>query len=124
MGNHQRRGRPLGKKKRVEHHGRQVLRSPSPIQPALVEDLQQTDSEEDCGKDWDPHAGTKPSPLDGDAPDEDWDPEDDADGIWSEAFNVRMVNMVSDLQDDDLRDREWKPWPEQEKKQGHFTINP
>jgi hypothetical protein len=79
MGNHKRRGRPLSKKRRAEHQGRKVLHSPS---PALAEDLQQTDSEEDDGEDWDPHAGTKPSPLDGEALDEDWDPEDDADGIF------------------------------------------
>lgn len=65
-----------------------LLCSLSPGQPALVKYLQQTDSEEDYGKDWDPHAGTKPSPLDGEASDEEWDPEDDADGIGSGAFNI------------------------------------
>ena len=123
MGSHQRRGRPPGKKKRPEHRERQELPSLSPVRPALAENLQETDLEDDYGEDgWDPHAGTKPSPLDGEASDECWGPEDDREDIEDGALNIRMVNMISKLQDDDLRDREWRPKQAQKKKQGQSSI--
>ncbi|KAF8267563.1 hypothetical protein EI94DRAFT_1801468 [Lactarius quietus] len=108
MDRHRRCGHPLGKKKKTE---RQVHHSLSSDTPALAKDLQETDSDDDdYGEDkWDPHAGTKPSPLDGEASDEQWDPEDEVEDIADEAFNGQMVKMISDLQDDDLRDLEWKP---------------
>jgi hypothetical protein len=55
-----------------------------------------------CEDQWDPHAGTKPSPLDGEASDEQWDPGDEVEDVESEVFNDRMVKMISDLRDDDL----------------------
>ena len=117
MGNHRRRSRLLGKKRKEKHKERQALHSPSPDSLALAEDLQETDSEDDYGEDeWDPHAGTKPSPLDGEASDEQLDPEDDMEDVESEAFNALMVKMLSDLQDDDLHDQEWKPTRKHEKK--------
>ena len=51
----------------------------------LADDLQETDSESDFLKDnWDPHAGTKPSPLDGEASDKHWDSGDDMEEAESE----------------------------------------
>ncbi|KAH9049187.1 hypothetical protein EDB83DRAFT_2522725 [Lactarius deliciosus] len=74
------------------------------------------DSEDDFGEDdWDPHAGTKPSPFDGEASDEHWDPEDDMEEVESEAFNAHMIQMLSDLQDDDPCDQDWKPKQERKK---------
>lgn len=68
-----------------------------------------SDSDNDYGEDeWDPHAGIKPSPLDGEALDEQWDPGDVVEDAGSEFFNW-MVKMILDLQDDDLCDQEWKP---------------
>ncbi|KAH8979450.1 hypothetical protein EDB86DRAFT_641060 [Lactarius hatsudake] len=107
MGHHQRCSPRSKKKKTVHEEERQPVHSLSPSPPALAEE---TDSEDDFGEDdWDPHAGTKPSPLDGEASDEHWDPEDDMEEVESEAFNARMIQMLSDLQDDDPRDQDWKP---------------
>ncbi|KAF8261087.1 hypothetical protein EI94DRAFT_1810791 [Lactarius quietus] len=105
---HRHCGHPLGKKKKTE---RQVRHSLSSDTPALAEGLQETDSDDDdYGEDkWDLHASTKPSPLDGEASDEQWDPEDEVEDIADEAFNGWMVKMISDLQDDDPCDLEWKP---------------
>ena len=99
----------------------------SPNLNPIANDLEETesDSEFDLGKDkteWDPHARTRSSPLDGEASDENWDIGDDSEG---EAFNLRMLQMFSDLQDDDLRDQEWKPVHQQKKrktKPGKFGI--
>ena len=98
-------GCPPGKKtKTVPEESAGGHHSLSPDSPAHAEDLQDTDSEEDYGEvEWDPHAGTKPSPLDGEASDELWDSEDDFEEVKSEAVNALMVKM---LQDDD---EEWKP---------------
>src|SRR6266702_8256599 len=109
MGHHQHHSCPLGKKKKTGNEERQVLHSLSPDPPALAKDLEETDSEDDYGEDeWDPHASTKPSPFDGEASDEHWDPGEDMEGIESEAFNVCMIQMLLDLQDDDPCDQEWK----------------
>ena len=125
MGSHQHRGCPLGKKKRPNHRERQELPSPSPVRPALAENLQETDSEDNYGEDErDPHASTKPSPLDGEALDECWDPEDDTEDVEGEALNIGMVNMISKLQDDDWHDWEWKPKQVQKKKQGQSCHDP
>ena len=127
MPKHQRRGRPLGKKRKSEHREKQALHSLSPVRPALAKTLREanseSDSEDDYGEgEWDPHAGTKPSPLDGEASDEQWDPEDGTEDIDDEALNIRMVNMISELQDDDPRDWEWRPKQAQKKKQGQSRI--
>jgi hypothetical protein len=112
MDHHWRHSCSLGKKKAK---GRQAHHSLSPETPALAKDLQETSSDsDDYGEDkWDPHASTKPSPLDGEALDEQWDPRqdsgDEGEDIDSEDFNDRMVKMISELQDDDLCDQEWKP---------------
>jgi hypothetical protein len=125
MDRRQRRGHPLGKKKKTVHENMnpsaQEPRSLNPDPPALSEDLQEPDSksesEDDYGEDeWDPHSGTKPSPLDGEDSDEHWEPEDDLEEAESKEFNKLMVQMLSDLQDDDPRDREWKPTHERRKK--------
>ncbi|KAF8259221.1 hypothetical protein EI94DRAFT_1707278 [Lactarius quietus] len=114
MDHHRRRGRPLGKKKKTKNQNANICacspHSPDPDPTTLANDLLETESDSDFGKDdWDPHAGTKPSPLDGEASDEHWDPEDDVDEVGSEAFNLRLVQMLADLQDNDPRDDEWKP---------------
>lgn len=116
MDHRRRRGRPLGKKKKTRHENKNpCAQEPHSLAPpALAEDLQETDSEDDYGEDgWDPHSGTKPSPLDGEASDEHWEPEDEA---GSEVFNTLMVQMLSDLQDNDPRDQEWRPTHERRKK--------
>ena len=78
--------------------------------PAIPMESQEIESDNsDYGEEkWYSHAGTKPSPLDGDALDEERDPSSEVKGFESEAFNDQMVKMVSDLQDDDLHDQEWK----------------
>ena len=43
-------------------------------------------------------------------------------GFKSEASNDQMVKMVSDLQDDDLHDQEWKQKRRQKIKSGQFRI--
>ena len=88
MPKHQCRGRPLGKKRKSEHREKQALHSLSPVRPALAKTLQEanSESEDDYGEgEWDLHAGTKPSPLDGEASDEQWDPEDGTEDIDDEA---------------------------------------
>jgi hypothetical protein len=127
MDHRRRRGHPPGKKTKTAHQKTSILGSDP---PALSEDLQETDSEEDYGEEeWDPHAGTKPSPIDGEALDEYWDPEeDDPEEVKSKAFNALMVEMLSDLEDNDLRDHEWKPKHKRRKasaktpKSGQFTT--
>lgn len=116
MDHHRHCGRPLSKKNKTTDKNTdnrvQGPHSPNPDPTVPVHDLQETDSDSDndFGKDdWDPHAGTKPSQLDGEDSDELWDPEDDMEEAESEAFNLHMVQMLSDLQDNDLRDHEWKP---------------
>ena len=80
----------------------------SPNPQALAEDLPETDleSEKDFGEDddWDPHTGTKPSPLDGEASDEHWDPRDDVEEAESEAFNTQKVKskLVTGLERTEL----------------------
>jgi hypothetical protein len=119
MGSHQRRSCPWHKKTRPEHRERQDPHSPSPVIPALAESLQETDSEDDYGEDgWDPHAGTKPLPLDGEALDEHWDPEDDPEDVEGDAVNIQMVEMISKLQGD----QEWRPKQAQKKKRGQSRI--
>ena len=76
---------------------------------------------------WNPHAGTKPSPLDGEASDGHWEPEDETYDMKDEAFNIQMVDMILELQDDDLCNQEWKLNMKQERKkknmkQGQFMI--
>ena len=106
---HQHRGHLLGKRKKTRHAnmdtGAQDSPSPSPNPQKLTDDLRETDSDSEQrmtlvepGGDWDPHAGTKPSLLDGEASDELWDPGDDFEEAESEAFNMRMVQMLSDVQ--------------------------
>ena len=77
----------------------------------------------DYGEDeWDPDTSTKPSPLDGEASDEQQDSENEVEDVESEVFNYRMVKMLSELQDNDLHDLEWKPNDEQNKNRGQFRI--
>ncbi|KAH9177651.1 hypothetical protein EDB89DRAFT_1426298 [Lactarius sanguifluus] len=68
MDRHSYRSRPWGEKKKMV----QILHSLSPDPPSLTEDLWGKDSEDDnYGEvEWDPHAGTKPSQLDGEDSDE------------------------------------------------------
>ena len=120
MDHRQRRGRPLGKKKKTTDKNTDTCvqdpHSSNPDPTILADDLQETDSDKsdsDFGEDnWDPHAGTKPSPLDGEASDEHWDSGDEAK---SEEFNLCMVEMLSELQDNDPQDLEWKPMHRQKK---------
>ena len=114
MDHRQHCGCPLGKKKKTTDENMDTCaqdpHSSNPDPTVLADDLQETDSESDFGKDnWDPHAGTKPSPLDGEASDEHWDSGDDMEEAESEAFNQRMVKMLLELQDNDPWDYEWKP---------------
>jgi hypothetical protein len=116
----QHRGRPLGKKRKTKDKNTDTCvqgpHSPNPDPTILANDLPEMESDSDFGKDdWDPHAGTKPSPLDGEASDEHWDPKDDMEDAESEAINLHMVQMLLDLQDNDLRDHEWKPMHKQKK---------
>lgn len=112
---------PPGKKQKK---GRQVDSFLSTDTPAIPMEPQEIESDNgDYGEEkWDPHAGTKPSPLDGDALDEERDSSSEVKGFESEAFNDQMVKMVSDLQDDNLRDQEWKQKRRQKIKSGQFRI--
>ena len=116
---------PLGKKMKTVHHERQAVCSPSPVSQILSDKMLETpkDPEEDYGEDkWDPHVSTKPSPLDGEALDEHWDPKHDGDDIEDEAVNIQMASMIPDLQDNDWHDQEWKPGKKKTIKQGQFRI--
>ena len=108
---------PPGKKKKRD---RQVHHSLSPDTQAIARHLQDMDSDYgDYGDgEWNPHTGTKPSPLDGEASDEEMDPNNEVEDVESEVFNDWMVKMISDLQDDDLCDQEWKPKAKKRKKSG------
>ena len=126
MEHHRRRGRPLGKKKKLENRNTDGCahdpRSPDPDPTILTNNLPEMESDSDFGKDdWDPHAGTKPSPLDGEASDKQWDPEDDMGEAESEVFNLRLVQMLLDLRDNNPQDDKWKPmheWKKMRKKAG------
>ncbi|KAF8257355.1 hypothetical protein EI94DRAFT_1709187 [Lactarius quietus] len=103
----------------LEHFGpifvHTALTPQTPIQQYLLTTCQKQ-SESDFGKDdWDPHASTKPSPLDGEASDEHWDPKDNVDDTASEVFNLCLVQMLVDLQDNDPQDDKWKPVYKQKK---------
>ena len=103
------------KKKKTIYGNVDGPHSPNLDPTVLADDLQERDSEseDDFGKaKWD-HAGTKPSPLDGEALDGDWGAGDDWEEAEGKAFNLRMVQMLSDL--DDLHDLEWKPMCKQKK---------
>ena len=91
--------------------------------PAIARHLQDIDSDDgDYGEDeWDPHTSTKPSPLDREASDEQENSDNEVD-VKSEAFNYQMVNKLSELQDNNLCDHEWKPSDEQKKRRGQFRI--
>ena len=112
---------PLGKNQK---NATQVDHSWSTDIPAIARELQEIDSDDDnYGEDeWNPHAGTKPSPLDGDASDDERDPDSEVEGFRSEVFNDQMVKMISDLQDNDLRDQEWKQKSSQKKNSGQFRT--
>ena len=64
------------------------------------------------------HSCTYQQEAQGEASDADNEVED----IESKAFNDQMIKMISDLQDSDLRDQEWKPDDEQKKNSGQFRI--
>jgi hypothetical protein len=101
------RGRP--KKKRA---ARKRSRAPSPSPPRVQlseADSINTDSESDTGALdlWDPHAGLKPSELDGCASDADVEMEDDLPSGGDREVSASMVNMMVDLEERD--DGEWLP---------------
>lgn len=121
MDHHRHRGHPLGEKIHQEVD-KQVQEPPSmsPNPPALsedqAEDREETDSDDYGEEDWDPHAGTKPSQIGGEVSDEYWDLEDDPGEAENEDFTTLMVEMLSDLEDVDPRDCEWKPKHKPKKK--------
>ena len=84
---------PPGKKKKRD---RQVHHSLSPDTQAIARHLQDMDSDYgDYGDgEWNPHTGTKPSPLDGEASDEEMDPNNEVEDVESEVFNDWMVKMM------------------------------
>ncbi|KAI9440809.1 hypothetical protein H4582DRAFT_2056086 [Lactarius indigo] len=130
MSHHQCCNCPQSKKTKTAHDEERKAHSLSPCPPALAKETDSdSDLEDDYGEDeWDPHASTKPSPLDGEALDEHWDPEDDTEEVSSEAFNDCMIQMLSDLQDNDPCDQDWKPRQEQKKvstkNEGHRKAPP
>ena len=58
---------------------------------------------------WDPHAGLKPSQLDGRASDGEVEIEDDLPYEGAKELNGVMIDMMLDLGDYDKCDREWLP---------------
>ncbi len=64
---------------------------------------------------WDPHAGLKPSQLDGRASDGEVEIEDDLPYGGAKELNGTMIDMMLDLGNYDKRDGEWLPPKEQKK---------
>jgi len=69
------------------------------------------DSSSDFGdpESWDPHAGLKPSEVDGYASDSDLEPEDALPYGAENEVNGEMVDMMVDNEEWDGRDKEWLP---------------
>jgi hypothetical protein len=111
-------GHPLSKKKKTMYGNVDGPHSPNLDPTVLADNLQETDSDSEMTlarpSGTLAHAGTKLSLLDGEALDGDWDTgEEEAEG---EAINLCMVQMLSDLQDNDLCNQEWKPMHRQKKR--------
>ncbi|KZT63884.1 hypothetical protein DAEQUDRAFT_747689 [Daedalea quercina L-15889] len=67
---------------------------------------------------WDPHAGTKPSPLDGQASDGELDYESDLAEDYETKLRDALVALVEELGDDDPWDEDWLP-PRAQKAREH-----
>ena len=87
------------------------------------------DAESDTGTPdlWDPHAGLKPSELDGCASDADVELESELPPGGEEEMNAAMVDLMIDLEGDE-RDEEWLPPREKRKlmarKKGMISFAP
>jgi hypothetical protein len=85
--------------------------------PAEDVDVVDEDSTSDFGdpESWDPHAGLKPSEVDGDGSDGDLESEDTLPYGAEDKVNGEMVDMMIDNEGWDGRDGEWLPPNEQRK---------
>ena len=88
------------------------------------------DSESDTGApdSWDPHAGLKPSKMDGCASDAEVEMEDELPPGGEEEVNAAMVELMIKLEGCDERDEEWLPPKEKRKvmarKKGMISFAP
>ena len=115
------RGRPRKKRKTKKvQDTRERSRAPSPS-PHRARPLENVDDDDDNTSDtgdpelWDPHAGLKPSQLDGRVSDGEIEIEDDLPYGGEKELNSTMIDMMLDLGDYDERDGEWLP-PKERKK--------
>ena len=127
----QSRGHPP-KRRRVEKQVQEQPRARSPGPSRLrpnESDGVDVDAESDTGAPdlWDPHAGLKPSELDGCASDADVELESELPPGGEEEMNAAMVNLMIDLEGDE-RDEEWLPPREKRKlmarKKGMISFAP
>jgi len=114
------RGRPRKKRKTKKDQARRERSnapSPSPPRACPLENVDDDDDPSDTGNPelWDPHAGLKPSRLDGCASDGEVEIEDDLPYGGARELNGAMVDMMLDLGDYDERDLDWLPPKEQRK---------
>jgi hypothetical protein len=94
--------------------------SPSPSRARPSGDVEGDDNDpfdSDAGvpKLWDPHAGLKPSEVDGQASDDEVEIEGDLPYGGDKEVNSMMVDMMVELGDCDEHDKEWLPEKERKK---------
>jgi hypothetical protein len=113
----------------VQEQSRAPSPGPSCLQPAESDGVD-VDSESDTGApdSWDPHAGLKPSEMDGCASDADVEMEDELPPGGEEEVNAAMVELMIKLEGCDERDEEWLPPKEKRKvmarKKGMISFAP
>ncbi|KZT68737.1 hypothetical protein DAEQUDRAFT_745617 [Daedalea quercina L-15889] len=115
------RGSPRGSRARKPNVSglRNQGREPEPTEESIIADHPfSSDDDQDEESMWDPHAGTKPSPLDSQASDGELDYESDLAEDDETKLRDALVALVEELGDNDPWDEDWLP-PRAQKAREH-----